>query len=189
MLPESYNAQDRTRQPSPPPQRIFLGFLRGPAAGLFWRPPNTLVPKSTPSALGEVALCQQAERRCEGSHSGQGGGWAGPCCSLVMRIPHSCCSPRVPSLSFPPVFPQPDHSQGLEGTQGGGRQRRPRGQRPGLHLPPGPWACSQGPCTACPGRKSGWRLPGAGLGPMLSHQEQDGPRHRPATASRRARAD
>lgn len=33
---------------------------------------------------------------------------------LVMRIPHGPCSPSQPA-SFPPVFPQPVHPQGLEG--------------------------------------------------------------------------
>lgn len=44
----------------PLPPKCFLGFLRGPAARLFWRPLHALVPKSTPSAPEEAALCQQA---------------------------------------------------------------------------------------------------------------------------------
>ena len=159
----------------PPPQKGFPGFLRGPAAGLFWRPLHTLVPKSTPSALGEAALCQQADGRCEGSHSGQGGGWAGP---RPLAGNENTTRP-LHAAPFPPMFPQPDHPQGLAGTQREGRERRTTGQRPALKLAPRPWACSRGPCTTCPGRKSGWRTSWSRAGgkqtqvrPALSHREQ-----------------
>lgn len=152
----------------PPPQKHILGFLRGPAAWLFWRPLHTLVPKSTPSALGEAALCQQAEWRCEGSHSGQGGGWAGPHCSAgnenttrPLQPLTGCLFPfRVPTACPPP---------------GPGRESRATGHRPGLNLAPASWTRSWGPCTTCPGRKSRWRTGAGGkqtMRPVQGRQEQ-----------------
>lgn len=85
-------------------------------------------------------MCQQAEWRCEGSHSGQGGGWAGPHCSAgnenttrPLQPLAACLLPsRVPTACPPP---------------GPGRESRATGHRPGLNLAPAPWTRSWGPCT------------------------------------------
>lgn len=89
---------------------------------LFWRPLNTVVPKSTPSALGEVALCQQPRGGVKAATVARGrgwgvGGWPGPFCSPVMRIPHTAAAPHVPSLSFPPMFPHPGLGRNPRGKQ------------------------------------------------------------------------
>lgn len=62
--------------PHPYPRGAFQGVRGGLLLAVLEAPAH---PRSQVDTfrLGEAAWCQQAERRCEGSHSGRGGGWAG----------------------------------------------------------------------------------------------------------------
>ena len=66
-----------------------------------WGPLHTHFPKSTPSALEVVALCQQAERRCEGGHT-----------LAVTRRAHAPAA-RAPTPHS--AFPQPGRPRAWEG--------------------------------------------------------------------------
>lgn len=118
-LPPPWASRGGDLQP-PTPTPEGLSGVSERTCCLFWRPPNTVVPKSTPSARGEVALCQQRRGGVKAATVARGrgvGGWPGPFCSLVMRIPHAAAAPRVPSLSFPPMFPHPGLGRNPRGKQ------------------------------------------------------------------------
>ena len=179
----------RACSPPPLPPKCFLGFLRGPAAGLFWRPLHTLVPKSTPSALEEAALCQQATGGVKAATVA--GGWPGrPSWWLVMRIPHGGpCSPS--SLPPTPTFPPPDRPRAGRGRR---REEDLRGRGQPCNQLQGPGLFPRAP-EACPGGSSRWRTSGSRAGgkqtlrPVLSHRANAGrPEARPAPDTRRAGA-
>lgn len=136
-LPLPSASHEEGLQPPAPTPKCFLGFLRGPAARLFWRPLHTLVPKSTPSAPEEAALCQQATGGVKAATVANGA--AGPA-RVVAGNENTTRWPLQPAAH--PHVPTAGPPQGREGTQEG---RRLAGQRPALQPAPGPGPVPQGP--------------------------------------------